>query len=424
MAAAAPERLVTGSAPMLAGRTIQFALLTVVATAALFARTALSPLQETIRLALALTDNQLALLQGPALALAPVIVAIPLGVLVDRQSRVRLLLLFAAFNVVGTALTALAPNFAVLFAARCFVGLAHTVTSVAAFSLLADLYREHERGRANMIVLVGQIAGMSGAFALGGALVSMSDTHALGWRWAMLWLTAPLVPIVLLTMLMREPQRAGHVDSGLPWRAAAAQLWALRRVYAPILGGLVMTEVAVCAVLVWATPTLIRNFALGAERVGAIMSTSVLVAGIVGSIAGGFLADHCQRTGGPRRTLLALCALAAVTIPTGLFSVAGNVVLASALLVVFLTVVDAAITMAMTLLTVVVSSEVRGLALATAIGANTLFGVALTPLIVSGLSGALGGTAAIGQALAVVCVLAGILGVLLFSLGRRNAIAV
>ncbi len=45
------------------------------------------------------------------------------------------------------------------------------------------------------------------------------------------------------------------------------------------------------------------------------------------------------------------------------------------MLLVFLTVVDAAIAMTMTLLTVVVPGEVRGLMLSVAIGANTLFGV-------------------------------------------------
>jgi hypothetical protein len=67
------------------------------ATAGAYARTAMSPLQETMRVALGLSDNQMASLQGPALALPLMLVAVPLGVLIDSRSRVRMLLVLAAF---------------------------------------------------------------------------------------------------------------------------------------------------------------------------------------------------------------------------------------------------------------------------------------------------------------------------------------
>ncbi len=151
-----------------------------------------------------------------------------------------------------------------------------------------------------MIVLVGQIAGMSGAFAMGGALVSMSTAQEWGWRWAMLWLAAPLVPIVLLTIFMREPQRTEQRGSGVtaaPSRSAHVAVAPDLRTDSRRAGDDRDRRVRGARV---GAPTLTRNFALGAERVGAIMSTVVLIAGIVGSIAGGVLADACQRNGGPR----------------------------------------------------------------------------------------------------------------------------
>lgn len=410
-----------GATSVLNGRAAQFLLLTGIATAALYARTAVSPLQEVMRTALGLSDNQMALLQGPALALAPIAFAMWLGLLVDRHSRVRLLLIFAVCNLVGTVLTALAPTFATLFAARCLIGLAHTGTSVAAFSLLADLFRPDERGRASMVVLIGQIVGTSAVFALGGALVARAGVGADAWRHTMLWLAVPLVLIIPLAMAMREPARCGGPIERSPVRQALAGLWGQRRVIAPILGGLVMTEIAMCGVFVWAAPTLSRNFSLSVEHVGSILSASVLAAGVLGSIAGGLLLDRCQRIGGPRLSLLTLAVLSALTVPSGLFPMAPGALSASVLLVIFLMIVDAAVTMTMALLTVVVPNEVRGLCLAAAIGLNTLFGVAVTPLIVSGLSGALGGAAMIGASLAIVCVVAGVLGTVLFALARRTA---
>src|SRR5579862_7987857 len=86
--------------------------------AATFASAALEPLQEALRADLALSDNQIAWLQGPALALPAVFGSIPLGLLVDRTSRVRLLFLFMALDFAATVFGALAFNFAVLIVAR------------------------------------------------------------------------------------------------------------------------------------------------------------------------------------------------------------------------------------------------------------------------------------------------------------------
>jgi MFS family permease len=400
-------------------RSVQFLLLTIAATAALFARTAVSPLQETMRIALSLSDNQMAVLQGPALALPVVLAAIPLGLLIDRYSRVRLLFIFAVSAMVGTVLTALASHFAVLFLARCLIGLTVTATGTAAFSLLADLYAPAQRGRASMMVVIGQFAGMAAAFALGGALLAMTGSAPNGWRWAMLWLAAPLVAVIFLILAMREPPRTGVALQNPSAREAFAELWRYRAVIAPLMAGLIMAEIAVGAVLVWAAPTLSRSFALAPDRIGAIMFTVVLTSGILGSITGGVLADLCQRAGGPRRTMSALGGLALLTVPAGFFAVVPGVGPASVLLFILMTIVGAILVTAVALFTIVIPNELRGLCLSAMTGANVFFGVALAPVTVSLLSGAIGGPATIGRALAIVCVAAGLLGAATFAFGRR-----
>src|ERR1700729_3754127 len=95
-------------------RTWQMVLLVVAVSAASYAATAMNPLQETMRIALALTDKQMALLQGPAVALPMAAAAVPLGLLIDRYSRVRLLLALTAADLFGGVLTALASNFVML----------------------------------------------------------------------------------------------------------------------------------------------------------------------------------------------------------------------------------------------------------------------------------------------------------------------
>ena len=405
---------------MPADRGRQFLLLTVAVTAAFYARTAVGPLQEAIRFSLSLSDNQMALLQGPALALPIVMAAIPLGLLIDRYSRVRLLLIFAVLDLIGGLLTALASDFALLFAARCLVGLTATATGTTAFSLLADLYLPAQRGRASTVVVIGQFGGMSAAFALGGALLTLSDTGPEGWRWALRWLTVPLAPVIFILLAMREPKRADIAVKNPSVREALVELWRYRAVVSPLVAGVVLIEMVLGAALTWAAPAFSRSFALPSDRVGAIMATGLMVSGILGPIAGGTLADVGQRTGGPRRTMGVLCGLSLLAVPAGLFAFASQIAAASVLLVLFMTIVSAVAVMGTVLFTIVIPNEVRGLCMAILFAACLLFGLGMAPVSVSLLSGFMGGPAMIGKALALAGMVASIFAAIFFALGRRS----
>jgi MFS family permease len=346
-----------------------------------------------------------------------VVAAIPVGLAIDRYSRVRLLLVFAIADVVGTALTALAPNFTVLFLARCLVGLTATATGTAAFSLLSDLFEPAQRGRASMVVVIGQFAGLAAAFAFGGALLGMLDQGPNEWRRAMLWLIPPMIAVTFSLFAMREPKRTNVSIVNPSAREAFAEVWRLRAVIAPVLGGLIMAETALGAVLVWAAPTLARRFGLSPDRVGAIMSLLVFASGVLGSIAGGTLADICQRVSGPRLTVLALTGVALLSVPAGTFAVLQGARPAIVLLFIFMMTIGAILVMAVALFTVVIPNELRGLCLSAMTGCNILCGTALAPITVSFLSGAIGGPTMIGKALTWVCVSASLMGAGAFFLG-------
>jgi predicted MFS family arabinose efflux permease len=414
------QRLSLSIAPSLSGgRHFQFILLIIAATVAAYARAVISPLQETIRIALALSDNQIALLQGPALALPMIVIAIPLGLLIDRYSRTRLLLIFAILNLAGSLLTALSSNFVMLFTSRCLVGLAVAAINTTAFALLGDLYAPAQRGRATMSLVVGQYAGSGAAFVLGGTVLVLSGNESSGWHWTMLWLTGPLAVIVLSTIALREPPRAGVSIENPTRRETFAGVWRYGASIAPLFAGMVLFEMAVCAVLTWASPTMSRNFALAPDRVGVIMMVTVSGGGLVGSIVGGILADLCQRTAGPSRTLWVASGLALACAPASLFAVLPGVALASVLLLLFMTLICAALVMGMALFTIVIPNEVRGLCMAGMSAGQVLLGVGLAPVLVSLLSGALGGPAMIGKALALVIVMTSLLGAAAFAFGRQ-----
>jgi hypothetical protein len=240
------------------------------------------------------------------------------------------------------------------------------------------------------------------------------------WRWTMLWLTCPLVLIIFSMFALREPPRVELVIAKPSARETCVELWRCRGVILPLLAGLVTAEIALQAALVWTAPTLSRSFALPPERIGAVMATGLIVSGVLGPIAGGMLADLCQRAGGPRLTMSVLSALPLLLLPTCLFPILPRIGSAIVLLVMFMTTVDALVVMGTALFTIVIPNELRGLCMAMFSAASVLLGVGLSPLTVSLLSTEIGGPETIGRALALVCVTACLLSAAMFVLGKRR----
>jgi MFS family permease len=402
-----------------AGQHFQLLLLAAAMGAGGYIRTAVSPLQETIRIALALSDNQIALLQGPVIAVPVALAAIPLGLFIDRYSRRRLLIALTALSMIGSLCTACALNYTELLLARGLTGLTGLAIQPVVFSILADLYPATRRGRATTAVVIGQVAGNSAAFALGGVLIAMTGHAPDGWRWAMLWLIAPLAPVVLLMLTLREPERMGLVIERRGWQIWR-ELWRYRARIGPVVIGVILVEMAVGAMLIWAAPMFSRNFGLPPDHVGTIMAMGMLVSGILGPIVGGTLADLCNRTGGPSLTLYVLTGIALMGVPAGMFGCMPEVVSAGIVLVVDMTIMLAAALMAITLFNIVIPNELRGLCMAVLVAAILLCALGAAPLSVSVLAGAIGGLAKIGIALSIVCVTTSLLAAMAFVCGRRH----
>ena len=399
-------------------RTYALAILTVTATAAVYARFTLSPLQEAIQSDLSLTDNQIALLQGPALAIPGVVCAIPLGLAADKMSRGRLLFILTSLIFSGGLLTAFASNFETLLLGRIVVGAAVPAISTAIFSLIGDLCPPEQRGRASILIAVGQYMGLSAAFMFGGLLLGKLGFN--GWHRVIFYLDLPIVLIACILLQLAEPAREPRPSEEMQERGSFRELWQHRHVVGTIVTGLVMGDMAVFAVLTWALPAFVRSFSLPPERIGALMSATVLVSGVIGPAVGGFLADACQKTGGTRKTVYCLSLLALVSCPVGLFPVMKNLAAAIVMLVSFSTIGNAILVTGIALTTVVVPRSIRGLTIAFSASVQNLVGIGLVPLIVSTLSAALGGGAKIGIALAIVCTVAGIVASVTFASGARR----
>lgn len=399
----------------------QLLLLATALWAAMYGRSALGPLQETMRSSLHLGDNRMALLQGAAMALPMTLCSVPLGILADRFSRARLLGIVVALMPVAFALTGWSSQFVTLFLARCLAGLCSAGVLILGFSLIGDLYAPRARGRASMVMASAEIMGAPAAFALGGWLLVRigPDRGVADWRLTLWVMGALLVPVLLAMLLLREPQRQERRAATPRLAVLWPHLWRYRGVALPILLARGMVWLADGSVFVWAAPSFSRRFQLPPDRVGAIMGVVLLVSGFLGPALGGPLADYCQSHGGPRLTVRVMAAVALLSMPVALFNFLPTAIAAAAVMMIFLTLGFMIATAGVTLSIIVIPGELRGAYLGMTFVVGSLFFVGLAPLMVSGLSGLLGGQRMIGHALAFVCAAASLLGAAVFALSAR-----
>lgn len=413
-----------GKETQLGQRLFQLFLLTLAVSTASYARTTVGPLQEAIKASLGLSDNQIAVLQGIAMALPIALASVPLGLLADRASRARMLVFFLCLGVAACLTTALAPDFRALLFSRALTALAGAGVGIAAYSMVGDLFAPTWRGRAVTVMAFGEVSGAPVAFALGGAfLITAPETgafHLEDWRLALLWMVGALVvPVLLVLLLVREPARTGIVEKKRPLRAVWPELWRYRSVVAPLHLARATLCIGEGTVFVWGAPFFARSYHLPPDQIGVIMGVVLLVAGLLGPALGGPLVDFCQRRGGSRRAVTVMGGIALLSVPAALFALMPSANLASLMLGIYLILGFSIFTASLSLILIVIPGELRGLNLGASLIVASLFFVGLAPLAVSRLSTALGGEMMLGKALAIVCVTMSLISATVLLFGRR-----
>ena len=371
-----------------------------------------------IRVALSLTDRQIAVLQGPALYLPPMLIGIPLGLLIDRHSRTRLLAIFTALEIVGTISTAIASDFVTVLLARALIGSMQTANAMNASALIAEWVTPARRGRTLMILAVLQIASTSAAFTLGGELAAYFNHTLNGWRWSMLGLTIPLAFVFILTLCIRQLPRACDTLGISESPATFEALWQYRAELVTLSFGYVIVAVGYTAALVWTTPIFARHFNLPPDRIGALMGAILLASGLLGPLLGGTLTDKFQRTGGPRRLISLMMVLSLVQVPSGFYGIMPSVPLVILLLFVLSSLCGMKGIICTTVTSLVVPKELLGVSFGVINAISAILSSA-APVAVSVIADRVGGIAGIRLGLTSVCVITSLVGAATFALGRR-----
>lgn len=391
--------------------------------------TSFATVQEAAKAELALSDYSLSLIQGLSAAIPLALFSIPIGILVDRTNRVRLMMLLAALWTLGTLLTAFAGSGPMLFAARMLAGIGTTGALTAALSLAADFCRPDQRGRAMLVVNLGKALGGAAAFALTGAIYGLFVHGGLdpigaltAWRSAHVVLAVLALLLVVPVMLLREPVRREVASSThAPARKIAAELWQRRAFLVPLFIGQVSVVMADAAASIWAAPVLSRSYGLTPEQFSGWMGAVLLGTGIGGAVIGGFAADLGHRSGRRGGLLYGAILAAAIGVPAAAFPVMPDVTgfaIAFGVLSLCGTITGLVTSVA---LTVLIPNELRGLCIGAFIAFAGIVGFGMAPTLVAAVSDLLGGEARIGQALAIVGSVVSIASVGAFALAARRA---
>lgn len=385
--------------------------------------------QEGAKVELGLSDAMLGIIQGVSAALALVVFSIPVGILVDRFNRTRVLVALALVWTLGTALTAVATGSTMLFVARVLTATGTTGALTAALSLTADLCVPERRGRAMLLVNIGKIAGIAAAFGVGGWLfgrIAAGGFPLVGgmapWRGTHAVLAVVGLILILPLFFLREPARHEvAATTHAPFKVLAAELWARRAFLAPLFVGQVAVVMADNAALVWAAPVLSRHYGLQPGDFAGWMGALVFGTGLAGTLLGGFAADWGQKSRFRGGLLIGALAAAVIGVPAALFPI-GPTVTWFAVAFGALSLCGAITGLITSVaLTVLIPNELRGLCIGAFIAFAGLIGFGVAPSLVTAISSLLGGEAHLGPALAAVGVGTGILSVLGFALAMRRA---
>jgi predicted MFS family arabinose efflux permease len=149
-------------------------------------------------------NTQIGLLLS-AVSLAGVLFAIPMGVLVDRTNRVRLLTFSIVLWAVAVLFSGAAQSYVWLIAVRVALGVATATAAPAVASLTGDFFPASERGRIYGLIVGGDLIGVGIGFVISGDISSV-----LSWRFAFWWLILPSLALAWVVWRLPEPARGGQ----------------------------------------------------------------------------------------------------------------------------------------------------------------------------------------------------------------------
>lgn len=205
----------------------------------------------------------------------------------------------------ATGASGIAGTFALLLVTRCFVGIGEAAYGPIAPAMLSDIFPLSVRGKIMAFFYLAIPIGSALGFVLGGVVAAW-----LGWQWAFYLVVPPGILLGIWCLFMKEPQAAGKTtgtgdatETGKAASSAPAKRLNLKG-YIDILRipsfrfdtlGMAAMTFAMGGIAFW-IPSYIHEYrgVPNLAQVNLIFGGILVVAGIAGTICGGWLADRLR----------------------------------------------------------------------------------------------------------------------------------
>ena len=246
---------------------------------------------EPVKAAFALSDARLGVL-GAAFMWVYLLAAPLVGPLGDRYARRDIITVALVLWCAATAGSGLAAGFWSLFLCRALVGIGEAAYSAAAPTLIADYFAPERRGGALSIFYMATPVGSALGYLLGGQAAA-----AWGWRAAFFLVGLPGLALAGLVRTVGEAPRAAAAAAPLSLAEGVAAYLALLRNRSYRTNCLAMAAMtfAVGGLAAWFPAFLMREAGMGLSAANTMFGGVTVAAGILGTLAGGWIGDRLQR---------------------------------------------------------------------------------------------------------------------------------
>ena len=248
-----------------------------------------------IKIDLQLSDTALGFL-GSAFMLSYLLVAPLFGWLGDHWSRTRLASGGLVVWSLATALAGYSTGYRTLLAARATVGVGEASFGTVSPGLIADFFPKERRGQILSWFYVAIPVGSALGYLLGGVL-----GQRYGWHAAFLLVGAPGLLLAIPIALLRTPPRGGDAPHpGGAGHGATTGYSALFKNRSFVCNTLAMAAMtfAIGGLAQWIPSFLFRVHTIDVAKGNTLFGATTVLAGILGTMAGGWLGDRWQKRSG------------------------------------------------------------------------------------------------------------------------------
>ncbi len=242
-----------------------------------------------IKAEFSLSDARLGAL-GSAFMLVYMCAAPPIGYWADRSSRTRWIASGVALWSLATLLSGRAANYAQLFLARAAVGIGESCYGSVSPSFIAEYCPPERRARVLAMFSMAIPVGSALGYILGGLV-----GRQLGWRNAFFIAGLPGLLLAALALRLRDPRTGSSLPNDPP--PSLGEYLSLKdnpRYVSCTLAMAAMTF-GMGALAVWMPTFYNRVWGMDVGQSGTLFGAVTVLAGLLGSLAGGWLADRALK---------------------------------------------------------------------------------------------------------------------------------